>query len=94
MPSSGASDGLTFAYGAGHMDIGDAQREVRARFAGASTGRSSQASCGSCRRRRVSLAMYWSSSLGIGAWYTGAMLVLFAGVGRAMIRREARGGLD
>jgi hypothetical protein len=38
------------------------------------------------------IAMYWSSSFSVGAWYTGAMLVLFAGVGRATIRREAREG--
>jgi hypothetical protein len=36
------------------------------------------------------IAMYWSSSFSVGAWYTGTMLVLFAGVGRTLIRREAR----
>ncbi len=36
------------------------------------------------------IAMYWSSSFSIGAWYTGAILVLFAVVGRMIIRREAR----
>jgi hypothetical protein len=40
----------------------------------------------------VILAMYWSNSFSVGAWYTSAMLVLFAGVGRASIRREAREG--
>jgi hypothetical protein len=36
------------------------------------------------------IAMYWSSSFSVGAWYTGAMLFLFAGIGRAIVRREAR----
>ncbi len=35
------------------------------------------------------IAMYWSSSFSLGAWYTAAMLVLFAVVGRATVRREA-----
>ena len=38
------------------------------------------------------IAMYWSSSFSVGAWYTGAMLILFAGVGRTTTRREAREG--
>jgi len=38
----------------------------------------------------VLIGMYWSSSFSIGAWYTGAVLVLFAGIGRATVRREAR----
>ncbi len=37
----------------------------------------------------VVLAMYWPDGFSIGAWYTGAMLVLFAGVGGAIARREA-----
>jgi hypothetical protein len=37
-------------------------------------------------------AMYLSGSFSVGAWYTGAMLVLFAGVGRSIVRREAREG--
>ncbi len=36
------------------------------------------------------IAMYWSSSFSIGAWYTGVILVLFAVVGRTLIRREVR----
>lgn len=36
------------------------------------------------------IAMYWSSSFSVGAWYTGAVLVLFAGVGGLTVRREAR----
>ena len=36
------------------------------------------------------IAMYMSSSFDIGAWYTGAILVLFAVVGRMIIQREAR----
>lgn len=38
----------------------------------------------------VLIAMYWSSSFSIGAWYTGAVLVLFAVVGSSMVLREAR----
>ena len=38
------------------------------------------------------IAMYWSSSFSVGAWYTGAMLVLFAGAGGLTVRREAREG--
>lgn len=38
------------------------------------------------------IATYWSSSFAVGAWYTGAVLILFAGVGRATVRREARAG--
>lgn len=36
------------------------------------------------------IAMYWSSSFSIGAWYTGVILVLFAVVGRTIIWREVR----
>jgi hypothetical protein len=39
----------------------------------------------------IVIAMYFSSSFSIGAWYTGAILVLFAGVGRALVRHEVRG---
>lgn len=39
------------------------------------------------------IAMYFSSSFSIGAWYTGAILVLFAVVGRTLIRREVLKGL-
>jgi hypothetical protein len=39
----------------------------------------------------VAIAMYASSSFGVGAWYTGAALVLFAGVGRTIVARETRG---
>ena len=35
-------------------------------------------------------AMYWSSSFSVGAWYTGITLLLFAGVGGAIVRREVR----
>jgi len=38
----------------------------------------------------MAIAMYWSSSFSIGAWYTGIILVLFAVVGRTIIRREVR----
>jgi hypothetical protein len=36
------------------------------------------------------IAMYFSSSFSIGAWYTGATLLVFAGIGRAVVRYEAR----
>jgi hypothetical protein len=38
------------------------------------------------------IAMYWSSCFSIGAWYMGAMLLLFAGIGRSAVRREGREG--
>jgi len=38
----------------------------------------------------VAIAMYWSSSFSVGAWYAAAVLILFAAVGRIAIRREAR----
>ncbi len=34
------------------------------------------------------IAMYWSSSFSLGAWYTGVLLLVFAGIGRAVARRE------
>lgn len=39
----------------------------------------------------IVIAMYFSSSFGVGAWYTGALLVLFAGIGRALAQHELRG---
>lgn len=36
------------------------------------------------------VAMYWSSSFSVGAWYTGATLLLFAALGRSSVRREVR----
>jgi hypothetical protein len=36
------------------------------------------------------IAMYWSNSFSIGAWYTGVVLLIFAGVGRAVVKREYR----
>jgi hypothetical protein len=36
------------------------------------------------------IAMYWASSFSVGAWYTGAILLLFAGVGAAIVRGEVR----
>jgi len=38
----------------------------------------------------VAIAMHWSSSFSVGAWYAAAVLILFAAVGRIAIRREAR----
>lgn len=37
----------------------------------------------------VLIAMYWSSVFSVGAWYTGAVLLVFAGIGRAVARRES-----
>ena len=36
------------------------------------------------------VAIYWSSSFSVGAWYTGAALLVFAGVGAALVRHERR----
>lgn len=38
----------------------------------------------------VLIAMYWSGSFSIGAWFTGAILLAFAGIGRAVAQREYR----
>ena len=35
------------------------------------------------------VAMYLSGSFGVGAWFTGAVLLVFAVVGRALVRWEA-----
>jgi hypothetical protein len=39
----------------------------------------------------IVIAMSFSTSFSVGAWYAGAILVLFAGVGRSLVRREVRG---
>lgn len=39
----------------------------------------------------MAIAIYGSSSFSAGAWYTAAVLVLFAAVGRALVARELRG---
>jgi len=36
------------------------------------------------------IAMYGSGSFSVGAWYTGVALLVFAGVGRALVRHETR----
>ena len=36
------------------------------------------------------IAMYWSSSFSLGAWYTGLTLLAFAAVGRVVAEREYR----
>lgn len=38
------------------------------------------------------IAMYWSRSFSAGAWYTGATLLVFAGLGRAIAQHECRDG--
>jgi hypothetical protein len=38
------------------------------------------------------VAMYWSSCFSVGEWHTGVTLLVFAGVGAATVRREARDG--
>jgi hypothetical protein len=37
------------------------------------------------------IAMYWSSSFSIGAWFTGSVLLVFAVVGRVIVRHEHGG---
>ena len=39
----------------------------------------------------ILIAMYLSTSFSIGAWYTGVVLLVFAGIGRAKAEREWRG---
>ena len=34
------------------------------------------------------IGMYWSSTFSAGAWYTGLVLLIFAGIGRAIAERE------
>jgi hypothetical protein len=36
----------------------------------------------------VIISLYWSSHFSAGAWYTGAMLLLFAGIGRTIAKGE------
>jgi len=36
----------------------------------------------------VVIAMYFSSGFSVAAWYTGAILLVFAGLGRASVQRE------
>jgi len=38
----------------------------------------------------VLIAMYWSGTFSVGAWLTGAILLVFAGIGRAIAHREYR----
>ena len=38
----------------------------------------------------VLIAMYWSDSFSVGAWFTGAILLIFAVVGRILAQREYR----
>lgn len=40
------------------------------------------------------IAMYWSGSFSIDAWFTGIVLLIFAGIGWAIARREYRGHAD
>ena len=39
----------------------------------------------------VLIAMYFSASFSIGAWYTGIILLMFAELGRTIVNRESRG---
>ena len=36
------------------------------------------------------IAMYWSRSFSKGSWYTGATLLVFAGLGQAIAHHECR----
>jgi hypothetical protein len=38
------------------------------------------------------IAMYGSGSFSVGAWYTGVTLLVFAGIGRAIVMRQKPGG--
>ncbi len=38
------------------------------------------------------IAMYWSRTFSVGAWCTGVILLVFAGIGRAVAQREYRDG--
>ena len=38
----------------------------------------------------VVIAMYWSGSFSVGAWFTGATLLVFAGIGKAVAEYERR----
>ncbi len=40
----------------------------------------------------IAIAMYWSTSFSIGAWYAGVVLLTFAAVGLAVAQRERRSG--
>ena len=40
----------------------------------------------------IAIALYWSSSFSVGAWFTGATLLAFAFVGRVIVQREIRRG--
>jgi len=37
----------------------------------------------------ILIALYWSSSFSVGAWFTSATLITFALVGRVMVQRES-----
>lgn len=41
----------------------------------------------------VLIAMYGSRSFSVGAWYTGAVLLVFAGIGRSVAQREHETGV-
>ncbi len=36
----------------------------------------------------IIIAMYFSSSFSVGAWYTGTVLLIFAAVGRSLVQKE------
>jgi hypothetical protein len=40
------------------------------------------------------IAMYWSGGFSVGAWYTGAVLLVFAAIGRSAARREHEGTIS
>ena len=39
----------------------------------------------------MAIALYASSEFSAGAWYTGVVLLVFAGIGRTMVRKGSRG---
>jgi hypothetical protein len=40
----------------------------------------------------VVIAMYWSNSFSVGAWFTGVTLLVFAGVGKAIVQHQLQNG--
>jgi hypothetical protein len=39
----------------------------------------------------IIIAMYFSGSFSIGAWYTGTLLLIFAAVGKSLVHNERQG---
>jgi hypothetical protein len=82
------------------MSIAAAHREIRTRYVGGFYGQLVSgflngvpmfwALGGLLVGAGIVIAMYGSASFSVGAWCTGAVLLMFAAVGRAMAQREDR----